>query len=160
MEESTDPLIQLFRTVEEALEIAGSKSDSELGLSLDTAEIELNLSTAKKVGGGIEIKAIGLNASAKGESQSTHRYKLKLRRGVGEFKLGPPQANEMAETILALAKASESIAARAKNYSLDEAVVTVDVHRTKEGGLQVFAGGGAVTGDVYKITLIFTKREH
>jgi hypothetical protein len=78
-------------------------------------------------------------------------------RSPGEFKLGSPSANEVAETILAIAKASQSIAARAKNYTLDEAVVTVDLQRTKEGKLHVLAGGGA--GDIYKITLTFTKRQ-
>jgi hypothetical protein len=159
MEESNEPLVDLFRVVEDALTIASSNSQSELGLSLDTAELELNLSTKKEVGGGVEIKAIGLNASAKGESESTHQYKLKLRRSQEEFKLGPPSANELAETILALARASCSITARAKNYSLDEAVVTVDIQRTKEGELHVLAGGGGGTGDVYRITLTFTNRQ-
>ncbi len=158
MEETKDPFLQLFTTLEDALSIAGSNSQSQTGLSLDTAELEFNLSRTKSFDSGVEIKTFGINASAKGESLSSHQYKLKLRRSVGEFNLGPPEANELAETILALAKATQAVSLLTANYSLDEAIVTVDVERTKEGQLKVFAGGGGGTGDVFKVTLTFTKR--
>jgi len=158
MEESKDPFLQLFTALENALAIAGSDSKSETGLSLDKAELEFNLSWTKKMGGGVEIKSLGIDATAKGESLSAHRYKLKLRRSTEEFNLGPPEANELAESILALAKATQSVSLLSKNYSVDEAIVTIDIERTKEGQLKVFAGGGGGTGDIYKITLTFTKR--
>jgi hypothetical protein len=159
MKESDEPLIELFRTVEDGLAIAGSKSKSEWGLSLDTAELELNLATKTKAGGGLQVEALGINASAKVELKSIHKYKLKLRRSVEEFNMGSPSAQELAETILALARATQSIASRAKNFSVDEAVVTVDISQTKEGTLQVFGGGGGGAESLYRITLTFTKRQ-
>jgi len=82
---------------------------------------------------------------------------------VGEVRLrnrefNEAEANEVAETILALAKATQAVSLLTTHYSLDEAIVTVDVERTKEGQLKVFADGGGGTGDVFKITLTFTKR--
>jgi hypothetical protein len=160
MEESNDPLIELFRTVEDGLAIAGSQSEPELGLSLDTAEIELNLVTSKNLEGGIEVKALGLNASAKAGSESRHIYKLKLRRTRAPFNLGGgPSAQDLAKTILALAKATQSVSSRAKNFIMDEAVVTVDLSQTKEGGIKVGVGGSGGTGDTYKVTLTFVARK-
>src|ERR1051325_7139493 len=98
MEESNEPLIQLFRTVEEALSIAGSNSESNLGLTLDTAELELNLGTTKEGGVGVELKEFGVDASAKRTSESTHEHKLKLRRGLRPYVLGTPSSQELAET--------------------------------------------------------------
>jgi hypothetical protein len=60
---------------------------------------------------------------------------LKLRRSAEDFNLGSPSAQELAEAILALAKATQSIASRADKFTLDEAVVIVDISQTKEGGL-------------------------
>ena len=77
MEESEEPLIQLFRTVEEALSTAGRNSESNPGLTLDTAELELNLATTAAGSAGVELKEPGVEASAKRTSESTHQYKLK-----------------------------------------------------------------------------------
>jgi hypothetical protein len=159
VKEADDPLIELFRTVEDGLAIAGSKSKSELGLSLDTAELELNLAIKTKADGGLQVEALGINASAKVELKSRHTYKLKLRRSVEEFNMGSPTAQELAETILALATATQSIASRASNFIVDEAVVTVDISQTKEGTLKIFGGGGSGAESLYRITLTFTKRQ-
>jgi len=158
MEESNDPLIQLYRAVEEAISIAGNNAQSDLGLMLDTAELELNLATNKEGGGGIEIKSLGVDASAKTATESTHVYKLKLRRGPKPYVLGTPSSREIAETILALAKATASIARRANNFAVEEAVVTVDLSQSKEGGLKFGVGGHAGSQTVGRITLTFRKK--
>ena len=157
MEESKDPLIELYRTLEEALAIAGSRSKSESGLSLDTAELELKLSSATKVGGGIELKPLGVDLSAHASSESAHNYKLKLRRSGKPFFAGSPPAMELAETILALAKATDAIILRASEFEVVEAVVTVDVTQTKDGSVKIWAGGGGSSGNVHKITMTFAK---
>jgi hypothetical protein len=158
MEESKDPLIQLYRAVEEAISIAGSNAVSDHGLMLDTAELELNLAIKKEGGGGIEIKAFALEASAKKASESTHVYKLKLRRGPKPYVLGSPPSLEIAETILALAKATASVAERAKHFDVEEAVVTIDLSQSTEGGLKFGVGvhGGSQT--IGRITLSFRKK--
>jgi len=159
MEEGNDSLVDLFRVVEEALAIAGAKTMSELSLSLDTAELELGLTTKKSVEGGVEVKAIGINASVKAESESKHTYKLKLRRSAKPQRtLGAPSALELAETIFALAKATESVASRSTDFAVDEATVIVDVSQTKEGALKIGAGPVGGSGNLCKITLIFTSR--
>jgi hypothetical protein len=158
MEESNEPLIQLFRTVEEALSIAGSDSQSNLGLTLDTAELELNLGTTSEGSAGIELKELGVDASGKRTSESTHQHKLKLRRGPQPYVLGTPTSRKLAETILALAKATASVATRSGNLVVDEAVVTVDLSQSTEGGVKFGVGGRAGSKNVGKITLTYTKR--
>jgi hypothetical protein len=157
MEEGNDPLIQLFRTVEEGLSIAGSNAQSSLGLSLDTAELELNLGILKKGTAGIEVKALGIDASVSKEVESTHVYKLKLRRGPKPYLLGNVSAQELAETILALGKATQSVAQRATNFVVDEAVVTVDVTESKEGALKFGVGGQGGSQNICRVTLTFTR---
>jgi len=158
MEESNEPLIQLFRTVEEALSIAGSNSESNLGLTLDTAELELNLGTTTEGNAGVELKELGVEAFGRKASESIHQYKLKLRRGPQAYFLGVPSSQELAETILTLAKATASVAARSNNFIVDQAVVTVDVSQSTEGGIKFGVGGRAGSKNVGKVTLTFTKR--
>jgi hypothetical protein len=72
--------------------------------------------------------------------------------------LGTPEAREIAETILALAKATASVIQRAQNFTVEEAVVTVDLSQGKEGGLKVGVGVGGGSQNVGKITLTFKKK--
>ena|SRR5438309_966744 len=157
MEESKDPFIELYRTLEEALEIVGTRSKAENGLYLDTAELELKLLSGKKVGGGVELKPVGIDISAHVSSESEHTYKLKLRRTGKPFIAGSPPAMELAETILSLAKSTEAVMARVSGFEVVDALVTVDVTVAKDGSLKIWAGGGGSSGNVHKITMTFTR---
>ena len=157
MEESKDPFIELYRTVEEALEIVGSRSKTENSLYLDTAELELKLSSGTNIGGGVELKPVGIDISAHASSESAHTYKLKLRRTGQPFVAGSPPAMELAETILSLAKSTEAVMARVSGFEIAEAVVTVDVTVAKDGSLKVWAGPGGSSGNIHKITMTFSK---
>lgn len=158
MEESNQPLIQLFRTVEEAMSIAGSNARAELGLRLDTAELELTLGTTKEGGAGIEIKSLGIDASGKKTSESSHQYKLKLKPAAKPYDLPGPSSGEVAETILALGKAASSVAQRGGGFTIDEAALTVDLTQSTEGGFKIGVGGRGGSETVGRITLTFKKR--
>ena len=54
------------------------------------------------MGGLIIVKCEAGSETRRNLKVSGHQYKLKLGRSVGEFNLGPPEANEPAEAILAL----------------------------------------------------------
>jgi hypothetical protein len=156
MEEGNDTLIQMFRAVEEGLAIAGTNTQSELGLSLDTAALELSLALANIGEVGLKWDLVGLDTTGKMKSESTHLYKLKLRRKAKPTRTsGPPAALEIAETIFSLAKATKSVVSRTTDFLVDEAVVTIDINQTKEGVIKVGGGGGKASGNLCRVTLTF-----
>jgi len=158
MEEGNESLIDLFRTVEEALAIVGEKTLDELNLTLDSAELETNLAVTKSVTGGFKIEAIGFDASGKANSESTHGYKLKLRRRPKrKGELGITEI-EIADAIFSIAAATRAIDARTCDFYVDEATVTVDLSRSKEGGLKVFVGGEGKSENLCRIVLNFKLR--
>jgi hypothetical protein len=159
MEEGEKSFIELFRAVEEALVIVGEKTLSELSLTLDSAELETSLVTTKTATGGFEIKAIGFNASGKARSESTHGYRLKLRRRAAKKGELGPTSLELAEAIFSVAAATREISKRTTNFYVNEATVTVDVAKSKEGGLKVLFGGEGKSKNLCRVTLTFTARE-
>lgn len=159
MVEGSDALIELFRAVEGALAIVGEKTLSELKMTLDSAELETNLAVTKSAGGGFKLEAISLEASGKKSSESTHKYKLRLRRQTKRKATLGITDNEVAEAIFSIAAATRAINARTQEYFIDEATVTVDLTKTDEGGLKVFVGGDGKSETICSIVLSFSLRE-
>ena len=159
MQEGADSFVELFRTVEEALSIVGSRTLADLKFNLSSAELETTIATTKTQSTGFEIKCVGLEASGRADTEATHGYKLKLRRrSSGVAALGPT-ALELAEAIFSIIKATKEISSRTTSYYVDEATVTVDVARSKEGALKIVWGPEAKQSNVCRIILTFTSRE-
>jgi hypothetical protein len=159
MQQGRDTFIELFRTVEAALAIVGEKTLDELKMTLDTAELETNLVVTKAATGGFKIDAIGLDASGKKSAESTHGYKLTLRRRPKrKGDLGPNEI-ELAEAIFSIAAATRAINDRTSDFFIDEATVTVDLTRSTEGGLKVFGGGEGKSENLCRIVMTFKLRE-
>jgi hypothetical protein len=158
MQEGADSFVELFRTVEEALSIVGSRTLADLKFNLSSAELETSIATTKTLSTGFEIKCMGLEASGRADTEATHGYKLKLRRrSSGIAALGPTA--ELAEAIFSIIKATKEISSRTTSYYVDEATVTVDVARSKEGALKIVWGPDAKQSNVCRIILTFTSRE-
>jgi|HubBroStandDraft_6_1064221.scaffolds.fasta_scaffold77248_1 hypothetical protein len=155
MQEANDPMIQLFRTVEEALGIVGEKAVKELNLALDSAELETSLVVTKVATGGFKIDAVGFDASGKATSESTHLYRLKLKRQPRKKAELGMDAVEVAASIFAILEATNQIKLRTTQFRIDEATVIVDLTRSKEGGLKVFGGGEGKSGNTCRVTLKF-----
>lgn len=159
MQEANQPMIDLFRVVEEALAIVGEKALSGLNFTLDSAELETSLAVTKTATGGFKIDAIGFDASGKASSESTHLYRLRLRRQPKRKAELGMDAVEVASAIFAILEATSQISQRTTEFRVDEATVIVDLTRSKEGGLKVFGGGEAKSDNMCRVTLKFTLRE-
>lgn len=159
MQEANEPVIDLFRVVEEALGIVGEKAISDLNFTLDSAELETSLAVTKIAAGGFKIDAIGFDASGKASSESTHLYRLRLKRQPKRKAELGMDAVEVASAIFAILEATSQIKQRTTQFRVEEATVIVDLTRSKEGGLKVFAGAEGKSDSICKVTLKFTLRE-
>jgi hypothetical protein len=159
MQEGNEALVDLFRTVEEALAIVGEKALSELNMTLDSAELEASLVVTKSVGGGVKIDAIGFDASGKADAARTHTFKLTLkRRPKRKGELGITEI-EIADAIFSIVSATREIESRTHDFYVDEATVTVELTKSKEGALKVFGGGEGKSDNVCSVILHFSVRQ-
>ena len=157
--EADDPLIDLFRAVEDALAIVGDKAVSELNLTLESVELETSLLVSRSAAGGFKIEAIGFDASARSTSEHTHRYRLKLRRRPSRAAQLGADKIEVANAIFAMLSATRQVSTRALDFYVDTATLTLDLVHSKEGVLRVVAGGEGKSGSGCTVTLTFAVRE-
>lgn len=119
----------------------------------------LEFPVTKTATGGFKIDAIGFDASGKATSESTHIYSLSLTRGPKRKGVLGVEAIEVANAIFAISAATREISTRTSDFYVNEATVTVDLTRSKEGGLKVFGGGEGKSGNTCRATLKFAVRE-
>jgi hypothetical protein len=145
---------QLIKVVEDALVIVATRSDN-LGLTLMKADLELSMGATHE--GGTTIKFdwfVSVEAGAKIESGSKHVLSLSLVPKGGTMRMDEsPKADELADAILALAKAIKG--AGKSKFVVTEGKVEVKFVATRQGTLKVVAGGGTKAEDAHSIKLTF-----
>jgi ribosomal protein S7 len=142
--EDSDALVKLVKQIEEALAIVASKTKKEkLGLTLQNAELHLKVSSKRsaKVGGKIEW-GFSIDLSAEKEWSRAHSLVLRLIPKA-TIEMGKSESEELADTIFEIASAVGHLQKTvAGHFNPSEASVSVDVEQSKDGKVQVVAGGG------------------
>jgi len=147
---------QLIKLVEDALAVVVTTS-SNLGITLLKAEVELSVGVTQEGETGIKFDwVVSFEAGGKIESSSKHVLSLSLVPKGGLLKLAEGDANELANAILALAKAIKS--ADQSKFVITEGKVEVKFVATQEGKLKIVVlGGGQKSEDAHTIKLTFQR---
>ena len=153
-----ETLVSLVEKIEKALAIVADRTKKEkLGVTLQKAELELKVASKKSavVGGKIDI-GVSIDASAEKEWSKSHTLTLALTPKA-KIALGKEKESEtLAATIIEIASAMGRISqAAAGNFNASEASVSIDVEESKDGTLQVVAGGGGTWANSHTIKLTF-----
>jgi hypothetical protein len=153
-----DALLSFVEKIDEALaKVASLSKKQKLGVTLQKAELELKVASRKsaKAGGKIDF-GVSIDASTEKEWSKAHTLTLALTPKA-KIDLGPDkESQKLADTILEIASAMGSISkATAGNFNASEATVSIDVEESKDGNLQVVAGGGGSWANSHKIKLTF-----
>jgi hypothetical protein len=144
---------QLIKTVEDALEVVATKSES-LGLVLKSTEVELSAGATWE--GGVAFKfdwGVSIDLSTKHESSTKHVLSLSLTAKSGLLKLGARETDELASAILDLASAIKR--AGKSKFAVTEGKVEVKFGITHDGKVKVAVGGGAKSEGLHSIKLTF-----
>jgi hypothetical protein len=152
-----DGLVDLVRKIEEALAIVANRTkDGALGLTLQKAELHLKVATKKaaKAGGKIEF-GVSIDVSAEKEWSRAHTLVLALTPKT-KIGLGKTESEELADSIFEIASAVNQLQRTvAGNFNASEATVSIDVEESKDGKLQIVAGGGGKWTNSHTIKLTF-----
>jgi hypothetical protein len=152
-------LVDLVKKIEQALAMVAEKTrkDKKLGLELQRAELHLKVSTKKDVKAGGKIEwGISIDLSASKEWSQAHTIVLNLAPKEKIQLGGKEESEELAETIFAVASAiSELRKTVAGNFNASGAEVSIDVEESKDGKIQVVAGGGGKWTNAHTIKLGF-----
>ncbi|MFT4627976.1 MAG: hypothetical protein ACI8PZ_006670 [Myxococcota bacterium] len=74
------PLAEAIQTLRRELRVAMQDRDPTLPLTVKEAQVSLNVAFARKTGAGAKLQAwvVGVEASAAGETETTHTLQLTL----------------------------------------------------------------------------------
>jgi hypothetical protein len=153
----SDSLVDLVRQLEGALAIVASRTKKEkLGVTLQKADLRLKVATKKStiIGGKIEW-GVSVDVSAGGEWSRAHTLVLSLIPKV-KIEMGKPESEELADTIFEIASAISTLQKTVSgHFNASEASISIDVEQSKNGKVQVVAGGGAQRINSHTVELSF-----
>jgi hypothetical protein len=153
----SDSLVDLVSQIEEALAIVASRTKNEkLGVTLQKADLRLKVATKKSaiVGGKIEW-GVSIDLSAESAWSRAHTLVLSLIPKV-KIEMGKPESEELADTIFQSASAINTLQKTVSgHFNPSEASVSIDIEQSKDGKVQVVAGGGAQRTNSHTIELSF-----
>jgi hypothetical protein len=158
--EEANVLVDLVKKIEQALAIVADKTEKDkqkLGLTLQKAELHLKVSTKKdfKAGGKIEW-GVSIDLSASKEWSRAHTIVLNLAPKDKIELGGKDESEDLAEIIFAVASAISQLRKTvAGNFNASGAEVSIDVEESKDGKIQVVAGGGGKWANAHTIKLSF-----
>jgi hypothetical protein len=150
-------LLDLVSKIEVALAMVVGRRKNTLGLKLQKAELHLKVATKKdlKAGGKLEF-GVSIDLSAEQHWSRAHTLVLSLIPKEKIVMGKKDESEELADAIFEIAEAMNQLDRTvAGSFNAAEAAVSIDVEESKDGKLQVVAGGGGKWSNTHTIKLIF-----
>jgi hypothetical protein len=153
----SDDVIELFKDLEAALAIVRTSAAKKLGLTLQKAEVEVELSvTASTVAGAKFDIGVSVDAGVKKDVANVHLFSLSLEPKDDIGSLGSEETHDLAQAIVEIAQLRKEIAGlNSKNFSVGSLKLSISFERTTEGKLQIIGGGGRTSQNVQRLNLTF-----
>jgi hypothetical protein len=153
----TDAVIELFKDLEAALAIVRTNAATKLNLTLQKAEVEVELAvTTSTVAGAKFDIGVSVDTGVKRDVANVHLFSLSLEPKADIGKLGFKETQDLAQAIFEIAQLHKEIAALdSKSFSVGSLKLSVSFERTTEGKLQIIGGGGRTSESVQRLLLTF-----
>ncbi|BAC91762.1 hypothetical protein [Gloeobacter violaceus] len=158
MAELDAQVVQLIEQIQEALAIVRRRSNQELGIVLQSAQLHLKLveETKAKAGGDFDVAFMPIKASMERTGTRVYEFVLTLVPSAGILELGKAPSEQLAQKIFELSAAMDQARRAALPlFKLDGASIDVGIEITQEAGVQIIVGGSSKDQSAHKIKLNF-----
>ena len=152
-----DDVIELFKDLEAALAIVRTNAAKKLGLTLQKADVEVELTvTISTVAGAKFDIGVSVDTGVKKDMTNVHLFSLSLEPKGDIGSLGSEETHDLAQAIVEIAQLQKEIAGlNSKNFSVGSLKLSISFERTTEGKLQIIGGGGRTSQNVQRLNLTF-----
>jgi hypothetical protein len=152
-----EDVVELVKDLEASLALVRIKAAERLNLTLQKAEVEVNVTTKKSGGGGIKFDiGVSVDASTKVEWSNVHVLTLTLDPKGPSASMGEREMTELAEAIYQLAALHQRMVdLQLTDFNVGNLKLSIAFEKTASGKLQIVAGGGRTSGSSQRVNLAF-----
>ncbi len=150
-------ILELVKDLEAALAIVKYNAASQLNLTLQKAEVEVELIATREARFGFKVEfAISVDTSTEREWSDIHKLTLTLNPKQGTGKLGAAETEALAAAILELAAVHKRLAdPPSTEFEAGHLTLSVAFEKSTSGKLQVVAGGGKTSKSARRVSRTF-----
>jgi hypothetical protein len=156
-EEGMKTLDDVVKLLQKSLELVRKRAHGQLNITLLEAEIELDVIEKGELKAGLKFEVVPIDVGVNYKTESTHRLSLKLAATQAYGDLGSSDESEdLADSIIALAgDVSHVKSSIGTDFTLSNFSISLEFKVSKEGKLQVVAGGSKAREGGHTIKLTF-----
>jgi hypothetical protein len=160
-ESEVKTLVEVVNLLQNALKLVRTRGRNELGITLVDAETELNVIESGELKAELKCEyVVPIDMGISYKTNTTHKLSLKLTPSTQFADYGEDaETEELADSIVNLAAEVKKVRAIiGTDFDLSLFSVSLEFNVTKEGKLQVVAGGSKSGETGHKIKLTFRPR--
>jgi hypothetical protein len=153
----SDTVVELFKDLEAALAIVRTNAAEKLHLTLQKAEVEVELTVKTDTVAGIKFDiGVSVDTSVERQVSEVHLFSLTLEPKAETGRLGAEETQDLASAIFEVASLHKRIAElKSSPFNVGNLKLSVSFERNTKGKLQIVGGGGRSSGTLQRVLLTF-----
>jgi hypothetical protein len=153
----SDTVVELFKDLEAALAIVRTNTAQSLNLTLQRAEVEVELRVKTSTVAGVKFDiGVSVDTSVQRDVSEVHVFSLTLDPKGETGRMGSEETQDLASAIIEIASLHKKIAELdSSSFSVGDLKLSVSFERNTEGKLQIVGGGGRSSGTAQRVRLTF-----